>query len=82
MLVQFVHDHESQRTIGAMHGLSPTRVAQLMRGAAYAWAKRQGIDISAKSVPFKNDARLVKNLYAAMRFYAVRMFVELETEER
>jgi len=82
MLVQFVHDHESQRTIGAMHGLSPTRVAQLMRGAAYAWAKRQGIDISAKSVPFKNDARLVKNLYAAMTFYAERMFVELETEER
>jgi len=82
MLVQFVHDHKSQRTIGAMHGLSPTRAAQLMRGAAYAWANRQGIDFRDKSVPFKNDAKLVRNLYAAMRFYAERMFVELEMEER
>jgi hypothetical protein len=70
MLLQFVHDDVSQRTIGAMHGLSPTRAAQLMRGAAYTWARCEGIDLHDNSVPFKNDAKLVKNLYAGLRFYA------------
>jgi hypothetical protein len=74
MLVQFVHDRESQRTIGAMHGLSGERVRQLMQHAAYTWAKSAGIDFRDESVPFKNDAKLVKNLYAGLRFFAQQQF--------
>jgi hypothetical protein len=81
MLVQFVHHGESQRTIGAMHGISGERARQLMVSAAYTWARREGIElIGDRSVPFKNDAKLVKNLYAGLRFYAERQFAELETE--
>lgn len=81
MLVQFVYDGESQKTIGAMHGISGERVRQLMVSAAYAWARSAGIDLLGdRSVPFKNDAKLVKNLYAGLRFYAERQFAELETE--
>jgi hypothetical protein len=54
---------------------------QVMVSAAYAWARRAGIDlIGDRSVPFKNDAKLVKNLYVGLRFYAERQFAELETE--
>jgi hypothetical protein len=74
MLVQFVHDRESQRTIGAMHGLSGERARQLMQHAAYTWAKSVGIDFRDESVAFKNDAKLVKNLYAGLRFFAQRQF--------
>lgn len=82
MLVQFVHEGESQRTIGAMHGISGERARQLMVSAAYAWARRAGIDlVGDRSVPFKNDAKLVKNLYAGLRFCAERQFTELETRE-
>ena len=81
MLVQFVHDGESQRTVGAMYGISGERARQLMVSAAYTWAKSVGIHlIGDRSVPFKNDAKLVKNLYAGLRFYAERQFIELETE--
>jgi hypothetical protein len=81
MLVQFVHDGESQRTIGAMHGISGERARQLMVSAAYTWARRAGIElVGDRSVPFKNDAKLVKNLYAGLRFYAEPQFAELETE--
>jgi hypothetical protein len=81
MLVQFVHDGESQRTIGAMYGISGERARQLMVKAAYTWAKSEGIElVGDRSVPFKNDAKLVKNLYAGLRFYAERQFAELETE--
>ena len=81
MLVQFVHDGESQRTIGAMHGISGERARQLMVSAAYTWARRVGIElIGDRSVPFKNDAKLVKNLYVGLRFCAERQFTELETE--
>ena len=81
MLVQFVHDGESQRTIGAMHGISGERARQLMVSAAYIWATREGVElIGDRSVPFKNDAGLVKNLYAGLRFYAERQFTEPETE--
>jgi hypothetical protein len=81
MLVQFVHDGESQRTIGAMHGISGERARQLMVSAAYTWARRAGIElVGDRSVPFKNDAKLVKNLYAGLKFYAERQFAELETE--
>ena len=75
MLVEFVHAHQSQRTVGAMHGLSGVRAAQLMRRAAYTWAKSEGIDlIYDKSVPFKNDLKLVKNFYAGLRFFAQQQF--------
>jgi len=75
MLVEFVHAHQSQRNVGAMHGLSGIRVAQLMRRAAYTWAKSEGIDlINDRSVPFKNDRKLVKNLYAGLRFFAQQQF--------
>jgi len=52
-----------------------------MVSAAYTRARRAGIElIGDRSVPFKNDAKLVKNLYAGLRFYAERQFAELETE--
>ena len=81
MLVQFVHDHESQRTIGAMHGIGPTRARRLMRSAAYTWARNQGINLSCdKSVPFKADAKLVRNLYAGLRFFAQQQFAALDAQ--
>jgi hypothetical protein len=50
--------------------------------AAYTWARSAGIDlIGDRSVPFKNDAKLVKNLYAGLRFCAERRFTELEMRE-
>ena len=81
MLVQFVHDGESQRTIGAMHGISGERARQLMVSAAYTWARRAGIElVGDRSVPFKNDAKLVKNLYAGLRFFAQQQFKVLALE--
>jgi hypothetical protein len=75
MLVEFVQAHQSQRNVGAIHGLSGMRAAQLMRRAAYTWARSEGIDlIYDKSVPFKNDTKLVKNLYAGLRFFAQQPF--------
>lgn len=80
MLVEFVHNHQSQRDVGAMHGLSGIRAAQLMRRAAYTWAKSEGIDLFDKSVPFKNDRKLVKNLYAGLRFFAQQQFDTLTSQ--
>jgi len=81
MLVQFVHDRESQRTIGAMHGFSGTHARRLMHEAALVWAKSVGIDlVRDKSVPFKSDAKLVKNLYAGLRFFAQQQFKVLALE--
>jgi hypothetical protein len=77
---EFVLDHQSQRNIGARHGLSPIRAAQLMRRAATTWARSNGIDLRDKSVPFKNEAKLVKNLYAALRFFAQQEFNQLATK--
>jgi hypothetical protein len=77
MLVAFVHNRESQRTVGAMHGLSGIRAAQLMRRAAYVWAKSEGIDLTC-SVSFKSDTKLVKNLYAGLRFFAQQQFDVLD----
>jgi len=75
MLVEFAHAHQSQRDVGAMHGLSGIRAVQLMRRAAYTWAENEGIDlIHDKSVPFKNDRKLVKSLYAGLRFFAQQQF--------
>ena len=81
MLVEFVHAHQSQRNVGAMHGLSGIRAGQLMRCAAYTWAKSESIDlIYDKSVPFKNDRKLVKNLYAGLRFFAQQQFDTLTSQ--
>lgn len=81
MLVEFVHAHQSQRNVGAMHGVSGIRAGQLMRRAAYTWAKSEGIDlIHDKSVPFKNDRKLVKNLYAGLRFFAQQQFDALTSQ--
>lgn len=83
MLIQFVHDRQSQRDIGARHGLSGARAAQLMRYAAYTWSDNEGIDlIHDKSVPFKNDDKLVKNLYAGLRFFAQQQFDMLTVKDR
>jgi hypothetical protein len=38
---------------------------------------REGIDLSGKSVPFKNEARFVKSLYAGLRFFGQEKFNEL-----
>jgi hypothetical protein len=82
MLVHFVYDGESQRTIGAMHGISGERARQLMVSAAYTWARKAGIDLTGdRSVAFKNDAKLVKNLYAGLKFCAERQFRELEARQ-
>jgi hypothetical protein len=77
MLVQSVHLGLSARDIGALRGISGERARQLMVYAAYAWAASEKIDLCGKSVPFKNEAKLVKNLYAALRFFAQQHFNEL-----
>jgi hypothetical protein len=56
-------------------------LAQLMRCAAYNLGKSEGIDlIYDKSVPFKNDRKLVKNLYAGLRFLAQQQFDALTSQ--
>ena len=81
MLVEFVHAHQSQRNVGAMHGLSGARAAQLMRRAAYTWAESEGIDlIYDKSMPFKIDCKLVRNLYGGLRFFAQQQFDALSSQ--
>jgi hypothetical protein len=58
-----------------MHGIGATRARRLMQNAAYTWARNQGIDLCRdKSVPFKADAKLVRNLYAGLRFFARQQF--------
>ena len=80
MLVESVHGGLSARDIGALRGISGERARQLMVFAAYTWARRERIDLSGKSVPFKNEARYVKNLYAGMRFFAQQEFNHLATQ--
>jgi hypothetical protein len=80
MLVESVHGGLSARDIGALHGISGERARQLMVFAAYAWARRERIDLSGTPVPFKNEARYVKNLYAGMRFFAQQEFNHLATQ--
>ena len=70
MLVESVHGGLSAREIGERRGISAERARQLMVYAAYAWARRERLDLSGKSVPFKNEARFVKNLYAGLKFFA------------
>ncbi|HWZ50829.1 MAG TPA: hypothetical protein VNW54_05135 [Granulicella sp.] len=80
MLVESVHGGMSHRDIGALRGISGERARQLMSCAAYIWAKSEKIDISGKSLPFKKDAKLVRNLYAGLRFFAQQQFNELATQ--
>lgn len=77
MLVESVHLGLSARDIGALRGISGERARQLMVYAAYTWAASEKIDLTGKSVPFKNDAKSVKNLYAGLRFFAQQHFNEL-----
>ena len=77
MLVESVHLGMSARDIGALRGISGERARQLMVCAAYTWATSEKIDLSGKSVPFKNEAKFVKNLYAGLRFFARMQFNEL-----
>ena len=60
MLVESVHLGLSARDIGALRGISGERARQLMVYAAYTWAGREKIDLSGKSVPFKNEAKFVR----------------------
>ncbi|WP_158788918.1 hypothetical protein [Granulicella sp. L46] len=80
MLVESVHGGRSHRDIGATRGISGERARQLMVYAAYTWAGKERIDLSERSVPFKNEAKLVKNLYAGLRFFAQRQFNDLATQ--
>ncbi len=80
MLVESVHLGMSARDIGALRGMSGERARQLMISAAYAWARTENVDLSGKSVPFKSDAKSVKNLYAGLRFFAQRYFNDLATQ--
>jgi hypothetical protein len=82
MLVESVHLGLSARDIGALRGISGERARQLMVHAAYAWADSEKIDLSGKSVPFKKDAKSVKNLYAGLRFFAQQNFNELAAQAR
>lgn len=77
MLVESVHGGLSARDIGALRGISGERARQLMVCAAYTWARRERFDLSGKSVPFKNEAGFVKNLYAGLRFFAQQRFNDL-----
>jgi hypothetical protein len=82
MLTEAVHDGRLQRDIGALRGFSRQRARKLMMRAANVWAKSEGIDLPRDhSVPSKNDARLVKNLYAGLRFFAQQQFNRLALEE-
>jgi hypothetical protein len=67
----------SARDIEALRGISGERARQLMTCAAYTWAMSEGIDLCGKSVPFKNEAGFVKNLYAGLRFFGQEKFNEL-----
>jgi len=80
MLVDSVHGGLSSRDIGALRGISGERARQLMVCAAYTWARSQKIDISGKSVPFKNEAKFVHNLYAGLRFFAQQQFNALSDQ--
>ena len=48
--------------------------------AAYTWARRERIDLSDKSVPFKNEAGFVMSLYDGLRFFAQQQFNDLATQ--
>ena len=80
MLVDSVHGGLSARDIGALRGISGERARQLMVFAAYTWAGSERIDLCGESVPYKNEANFVRNLYAGLRFFAQQQFNELATQ--
>ena len=80
MLLESVHGGRSHRDIGALRGISGERARQLMTCAAYTWAGSERIDLSDRSVPFKNEEKFVKNLYAGLRFFAQQQFNDLATQ--
>jgi len=80
MLVESVHGGLSARAIGALHGISGERARQLMVFAAYTWARRERIDLSGKQIPFKNEARFIKDLYAGLKFFAQQQFNHLAVQ--
>ena len=82
MLVESIHLGMSARDIGALRGISGGRARQLMVCAAYTWAWSEKIDLSGKSVPFKNDTKAVKNLYAWLRFFAEQYFNDLTAQAK
>lgn len=82
MLVDSVHSGMSAPDIGALRGISGSRARQLMICAAYTWAMGEGIDLSGRSVPFKNEAKFVKNLYAGLRFFGQAKFNELANRDQ
>lgn len=82
MLVESVHGGLSARDIGAIRGISGERASNLMIKAAQTWAASEGIDLRKASVPFKNEKKLVKNLYAGLRFFALYRFSEQTAQTR
>jgi hypothetical protein len=82
MLVDSVHEKLSSRDVGALRGISGERARQLMVFAAYTWAGCERIDLRGHSIPFKNEAEFVKNLYAGLRFFAQQQFNELAAQTR
>lgn len=82
MLVESVHGGMSAREIGAMRGISAERARQLMVCAAYTWAASKKIDLLRRSVPFKNEAVFVKQLYEGLQFFAQQKFHELAKEAK
>ncbi|WP_263408550.1 helix-turn-helix domain-containing protein [Terriglobus tenax] len=82
MLIESVHGGLSAREIGAMRGISASRATYLMVCAAYRWADSKKIDLLCRSVPFKNEALFVKQLYAGLEFFAQQKFHELAKEAR
>jgi hypothetical protein len=77
MLVDSVHKGMSAADIGALRGISGSRARYLMISAAYTWAMAEQLDLSGKSVPFKNEAKMVRNLYAGLHFFGQEKFNEL-----
>jgi hypothetical protein len=80
MLLESVHGGRSHRDIGAVRGISGEGARQLMICAAYTWAGSERIDLSDRSVPFKNEAKFVKNLYSGLSFIARKQFNELASQ--
>jgi hypothetical protein len=82
MLVDSVHGGMSAADIGALRGISASRARQLMICVAYTWAMSEKLDLSGRSVPFKNEAKFVKNLYAGLQFFAQQRFDDLALQDK
>jgi hypothetical protein len=77
MLRGDISHEELSKRLGEITERSLARYA-----AGNVWAKSEDTDLPRDhSVPFKSDARLVKNLNAGLRFFAQQQFNRLELEE-